>query len=221
MKFFQQKNKNVRWRQYGSALLLLCFTSAAHAVTGLTLLKHFMSETKTLTAQFEQQVYSKNGQETQKSTGTVALVRPHLFRWDIAPPHAQRVIGDGKRVWIYDPDLNQVSVKKMQDALGQTPASFLAGANDLEKRFILTELGETKTLTWIEATPRDQDKQFEKIRLGFKTQSPPKQAQLVEMLIEDTFGQRTHIRFYQVQQNIQVDTTQFRFTPPKGADVLE
>lgn len=221
MTFVKQKNKVTFWRQCGYGLILMACASAAQAVTGLALLKNFMTETKTLTAQFEQQVYSKNGQETQKSTGTVLLSRPHLFRWEIAPPNAQRVIGDGKRVWIYDPDLNQVSVKKMQEALGQTPASFLAGSNDLEKRFVLTELGETKTLTWIEATPREQDKQFEKIRLGFKTQALSKPAQLVEMLIEDTFGQRTHIRFYQVQQNIKVDITQFRFTPPKGADVLE
>lgn len=194
--------------------------TSVHAASGLFLLKNFITETRTLTAQFEQHVSNKQGQSIQNSTGKLSLFRPNLFRWDVAPPNTQHIVGDGQRVWVYDPDLNQVTVKKLSDALGQTPASFLAGEADLEKKFNFVELGENKGLIWLEATPRGQEKQFEKIRLGFKMSSA-KQAQLAAMLIEDAFGQKTQILFHHMQQNPKIDQTQFKFNPPKGADILE
>jgi outer membrane lipoprotein carrier protein len=140
--------------------------------------------------------------------------RPGLFRWTYAKPIDQVIVGDGERVWIYDRDLNQVTVRKMSKALGSTPAALLAGSSDVEKAFELTDAGTRDNLEWLQAKPRDAEAGFDHIRMGFSATG----VQAMELV--DNFGQTTRLRFLNLQRNPKTDPADFRFEPPKGADVL-
>ena len=124
------------------------------------------------------------------------------------------IVGDGERVWIHDQDLNQVTVRRIARAIGSTPAALLAGASDVERAFEFTEAGERDGLAWLEATPREREAGFERIRLGLGV------AGVEAMELVDHFGQTTVQRFTNVVRNPQIDPATFRFTPPKGVDVL-
>ena len=150
----------------------------------------------------------------QESRGSFALQRPGKFRWSYAKPHPQVIVGDGDRVWIHDPDLNQVTVRKLARAIGSTPAALLAGAAEIEKAFELSEAGAREGLEWLEAKPREKEAGFERIRLGLSAEG------VEAMELVDHFGQTTLLRFTNVIRNPRIDTNTFRFTPPKGADVL-
>jgi len=194
-------------------LLLAAFASAAHA-DAIGRFKSFLSTTQSGRADFEQQVYGREGKVTQASKGSFVFQRPGRFRWTYAKPLDQVIVGDGERVWIHDRDLNQVTVRKISKALGSTPAALLAGSSDIEKAFELTDAGTRDGLEWLEAKPREADAGFERIRMGFGT------AGLEAMELTDNFGQTTRLRFSNLQRNPKVDPAEFRFEPPKGADVL-
>jgi outer membrane lipoprotein carrier protein len=140
--------------------------------------------------------------------------RPGLFRWVYAKPVDQVIVGDGERVWIHDRELNQVTVRKLSRALGSTPAALLAGSADIEKAFELSEAGTKDGLEWLEATPREREAGFERIRMGFDATG------LKAMELADHFGQTTVLRFSNLVRNPKVDRSEFRFEPPKNADVL-
>ncbi|HET9350231.1 MAG TPA: outer membrane lipoprotein carrier protein LolA, partial [Burkholderiales bacterium] len=140
--------------------------------------------------------------------------RPGLFRWVYAKPVDQVIVGDGERVWIHDRDLNQVTVRKLSRALGSTPAALLAGSADIEKAFELSDAGTKDGLEWLEATPREREAGFERVRMGFDAD------ELRAMELFDHFGQRTVLRFMNLRRNPKIDKSEFRFEPPKGADVL-
>jgi outer membrane lipoprotein carrier protein len=129
-------------------------------------------------------------------------------------PYEQLIVGDGERVWIYDPDLNQVTVRSMGRALGSTPAALLAGSTEVERAFELSEAGRADGLEWLDAKPRDKDAGFERIRLGLSGQG------VEAMELQDHFGQTTRLRFTRLVRNPTFEPSTFRFTPPKGADVL-
>ena len=156
----------------------------------------------------------KNRKVIQESKGTLAFLRPGKFRWTYSKPYAQLIVGDGERVWIYDEDLNQVTVRKLDLALGSTPAALLAGNNDALKAFNLKDVGARDGLEWIEATPRDREGNFERILMGFGTEG------LEAMELNDSFGQTTVLRITRLERNPQLDSALFRFVPPKGADVV-
>jgi outer membrane lipoprotein carrier protein len=193
-------------------LLALAFSSAAHA-SAIERFKSFVSNTQSGRADFEQQVL-REGKLVQQSKGNFVFSRPGRFRWTYAKPVDQVIVGDGERVWIYDRDLNQVTVRRLSKALGSTPAALLAGAADVEKAFELKEAGARDGLEWLEARPREPDAGFERIRMGFST------AGLEAMELTDNFGQTTRLRFSNLQRNPKVDPGEFQFEPPKGADVL-
>ena len=151
---------------------------------------------------------------TQASKGSFVFQRPGRFRWTYAKPVDQVIVGDGERVWIHDRELNQVTVRKLSRALGSTPAALLAGAGDVEKAFELSDAGTRDGLEWLEAKPREPDAGFERIRMGFSATG------LAAMELTDNFGQTTRLRFSNLQRNPKVDPAEFRFEPPKGADVL-
>ena len=130
-------------------------------------LHQFLQSTRTLKAEFAQIVIAKNGRKPQQSSGLVSISRPGKLRWEILKPYPQLVIGDGEKIWIYDQELQQVTVRKAGQAIGGSPAALLAGNNDLEKNFTLKEGGESEGLNWLEATPKTGDSGFEKVRLGF------------------------------------------------------
>jgi outer membrane lipoprotein carrier protein len=131
-----------------------------------------------------------------------------------AKPADQLIVGDGERVWIYDRDLNQVTVRRLSSAIGSTPAALLAGSSDVEAAFELSDAGERDGLEWLEAKPKEREAGFERIRMGFGTGG----VQAMELL--DHFGQTTVLRFSNLVRNPKVDPAEFRFDPPKGADVL-
>jgi outer membrane lipoprotein carrier protein len=177
-------------------------------------LNEFMSSTLAATGEFEQRIYNRERKLVQESRGTLAFQRPGRFRWAYSKPYPQLIVGDGARVWVYDEDLNQVTVRKLDQALGATPAALLAGANDALKAFTLKDEGTRGGLEWVEAVPRDSDSTFERIRMGFGLTG------LERMELTDTFGQTTELRFRGLQRNPRVDPGLFRFAPPKGADVI-
>lgn len=194
-------------------LSLAFLVSAAHA-DALDRFKTFLRDTQTARAQFEQKVYGRDGKLTQESSGSFVFQRPGRFRWTYAKPVDQLIVGDGERVWIYDRDLNQVTVRKLSRALGSTPAALLAGASDVEQAFELRDAGTRDGLEWLEARPKEAEAGFELVRMGFG----PQGMQAMELI--DNFGHTTRLRFSDLQRNPKVDPAEFRFQPPKGADVL-
>lgn len=196
-------------------LAVFCLFAAQTASAGaIDKLHRFLESTKTVRADFAQIVVAKNGRKPQQLTGVMMFSRPGKFRWQIEKPYSQLLLGDGEKVWIYDPDLRQVTVKKVGAALGGTPAALLAGDNAFEKNFTLRELGEREGMEWLEAIPKTQDSGFEKIHLGFAGND------LKAMELFDNFGQTTSLFFARLERNPPLAASLFRFTPPAGADVI-
>lgn len=195
----------------GAALALLAPVAGA---SGLDQLHAFLEGTQTAQAAFRQQVVNKDGRTTQKTSGTFAFMRPGKFRWAYDKPFDELIVGDGEKVWIYDRDLNQVIVRKIDAALGATPAALLAGDNALEKNFTLVAGGESDGLEYVNATPKAAESQFSRIRIGFADNLPRR------MELTDAFGQTTELVFSDLRRNPKLAADVFRFTPPKGADVV-
>lgn len=196
------------------ALFLLMLFSVTAEASAIDRFKTFVRTTQSARAGFEQKVYDRDRKLVQESKGSFVFLRPGRFRWVYEKPVDQLIVGDGERVWIYDRDLNQVTVRKISKALGSTPAALLAGASDVDKAFEMTDAGERDGLEWLEAKPRDRDAGFERIRMGFSATG----VQAMELV--DNFGQTTFLRFSGLVRNPKVDPAEFRFEPPKGADVL-
>src|SRR3954447_8169972 len=194
------------------ALLLLIPALALGAT--VESLKALLNETTTAKGRFAQTVFDKNNKPLQQSTGTLAFSRPGKFRWEYNKPYEQTIVGDGTRLWIYDKDLNQVTVRKLDRALGASPAALLAGSNEIEKIYNLTAAGAEGGLDWLEAVPKAQDTSFNRIRLGLGKSG------LEAMELKDQFGQTTVIKFSDLQRNVKIAPESFKFTPPKGADVI-
>lgn len=179
-----------------------------------TSLDAFMSGTKSLKARFSQTVFDKNGRKTQEASGNLYFSRPGKFRWVYQKPYSQLIVGDGKKLWIHDEDLDQVTVRKLDSALGDSPAALLAGDNDIAKLFNLKDASAKDGLEWLEATPKSKEGSFEKVRMGFKGDD------LQAMELKDSFGQTTLLRFSNLERNPSLGASLFRFTPPKGVDIL-
>lgn len=182
--------------------------------TSLDRFAEFIATTLTASGEFEQKVFDRNKKLVQESRGTLSFSRPGRFRWTYVKPYAQLIVGDGTRVWIYDEDLSQVTVKKLDQALGSTPAALLAGNNEAVKAFKLSDRGMRDGLEWLDATPRDKDSSFSRISMGFGFSG------LEAMELVDGFGQLTMLRFSTFKRNGAIDASTFRFSPPKGADVI-
>jgi outer membrane lipoprotein carrier protein len=174
----------------------------------------FVRSTQSARADFEQKVYDRNKKLVQESKGNFAFVRPGRFRWAFAKPYTQLIVGDGEKVWVYDQDLNQVTVRKLSHALGATPAALISGSADVEQSFVFSDAGESEGLQWLDAKPKEKEAGFERIRMGFG----PSGIDAMELV--DQFGQVTMLRFTNLQRNPKLDPGTFRFTPPKGADLL-
>lgn len=195
-------------------LLLLGLVATSVRAGGLEQLKSFLVDAKTIKAAFEQTVADGSGKVIQQSTGSMQLSRPGKFRWEYVKPYRQLVVGDGEKLWLYDPDLNQVTVKKLDKAIGSSPAALLAGDAEIEKNFNLKDGGADKNLNWVEATPKSSESTFERVRMGFAGNN------LSVLELKDNFGQTTVIRFANVQLNSKPAAGDFSFVPPKGADVI-
>lgn len=193
-----------------AALALLATAQAA----SIDRYREFLDGTRAARAAFAQKVYDRNGQLVQESKGSFVFQRPGKFRWVYDKPADQVIVGDGQRVWIYDRQLNQVTVRKLTAALGSTPAALLAGSSDIQSAFVLSDAGDKDGLEWMDAKPREREAGFERVRMGFGKDG------LQAMELTDNFGQTTYLRFSKLERNPKVDPKEFRFDPPKGADVL-
>jgi chaperone LolA len=197
------------------AVLMLSILPPPSHAGAIEKLKTFIAATHSAQANFTQEVLDQNGKHIQGANGIMQFQRPGKFRWSYQKPYEQLIVGDGEKFWLYDVDLNQVTVKKLDAALGNSPAALLSGSNEIERGFTLTEDGSRDGLDWLQATPKGRDSSFEKIRMAFDAQSG-----LAEMELNDMFGHKTVLRFSAMQRNPKLAEKQFHFTPPKGADVL-
>ncbi len=198
---------------FSSIVAMIAITANVEA-GGVDRLRDFVDGAKTLRAQFIQTVVDRAGKVSSESGGTMQFSRPGKFRWEYTKPYPQLIVGDGQKLWIWDSDLNQVTVKKLSDSLGSSPAALLAGSNEIERSFTLIDGGSKDGLEWLNAQPKDRDTTFESIRMGFG------EAGLQAMELIDSFGQKTIIRFAKVEKNPKLVADLFKFSPPKGADVV-
>jgi chaperone LolA len=178
-------------------------------------LRSYVASTHSAQANFTQEVIDQGGKRLQSASGTMLFQRPGKFRWTYQKPYEQIIVGDGVKFWLYDVDLNQVTIKKLDAALGSNPAALLAGSNEIDRGFILQEDGKQGNLEWLKATSKESGTSFDKIRMGFNPQS-----ELVEMQLNDIFGHMTVLRFANLQHNPKIAAQQFNFSPPAGADVI-
>lgn len=195
--------------------LLLCLSPAVAQPAAIDSLKTFVQGTRTVRATFTQTLIDRDMRILQKTTGTMQFERPGKFRWTYEKPYEQLIIGDGVRVWFYDYDLNQVTVRKLDLAIGSSPAALLAGNGAIESNFALSENGAQGGLEWLEARPKNKEGTFELVRLGFTPAGV-----LTAMELRDNFGQTTMLIFSGLEKNPRLGTDVFKFTPPKNADVI-
>lgn len=195
----------------GAALCAAAFASRADAVDTL---REFVRDVKSGRAAFTQTVTSPDGKKTKTSSGRFEFLRPDRFRFVYTRPFEQTIVGDGRKVWMHDPDLNQVSSRSMDRALGATPAALLAGGS-LERDFDLVALPARDGLQWAEARPKARDGPFQSVKVGFRGK------ELAAVEIVDSFGQRSRLDFSQMQSNPALAPDAFRFVPPAGAEVIE
>ena len=178
-------------------------------------LESFVRDVRKSRAIFSQIMLDKNAEIIQEANGTMQFERPGKFRWNYKKPYEQLIIGDGETVWFYDIDLNQVTIRKLDIAIGSSPAALLAGENVIEANIDLDEIGLQGELEWLEAKPRIKEGSFESVRLGF-TQT----GSLKKVILHDSFGQTTVIIFSNIEKNPYLESELFKFTPPKNSDVI-
>lgn len=205
---------------------LLLWLSVAQAGSAIERLHTFFTVQGVIRAQFEQTVQGAVFAQPEVMRGTLVMQRPGVmqqseerplsgrFRWDYEEPYQQQIVADGKRLWIYDVDLEQVLVKPLDAALGDTPALLLSGSGKVEERFVIEELPDTDGLAWVKLTPRQSDTGFTELRLGFDARH------LRQMELTDGFAQVTRLVFSDVVYNADIDSAAFHFEPPPGVDVI-
>jgi outer membrane lipoprotein carrier protein len=209
------KNKSaLSFSKYLIAVAALsCSTySLADAITQL---KEFSAQAKTAKGEFVQKMQKNSAGAMEVSSGSFAFSRPGKFRWEVRKPFEQLMVADGEKLFFFDKDLNQVTVKGLQDAVGASPAMLLFGGTDLEKAFTLTALPNKDSVEWLEALPKSKEAGFDRIILGFSGGVP------AQMEVRDAFNRVTSFTFQGVERNAKIDAEQFRFTAPKGADVIK
>jgi outer membrane lipoprotein carrier protein len=199
-------------------LASLALVTVARAQTPLDT---YLSHLKTLRAEFAQTVTDGKGVEVQRAQGTLVIVRPGRFRWELTPDGSspQLMVADGKNLWFYDRDLEQVSVKAATAALTATPAGLLSGDGDIRELFTVAPAGKKDGFDWVLVTPRESDADFREARLGFGT-GLRQEGELKRMVLKDKLGQTVRLEFFKSERNPPVAESEVKFTPPSGADVI-
>lgn len=178
-------------------------------------LKYFLTDLVSFAADFEQTLFNEFDEVLETSSGVVTLARPGKFHWAYLQPYAQYLISDGVDLWIYDKDLEQVTVSSISKAIEKSPASVLAGDTDLSDGYIITDLGNMDGADWVELASADPESQYNSIRLGFNDE------QLIGMILFDNLGQTTRIVFNNGKRNEPVNASLFEFKPPEGIDLID
>lgn len=194
---------------------LICATPLHAEEAPIARLKTFLAGSSALAADFRQVTLDKSGKPAQTSSGKFYLSRPGKFRWNYQKPFVQEIVSNGGKVWFYDADLEQVTVKQLDDSLGSTPALLLTGQIDIEEKFTLREQGEDEGMNWVKLSPKNEESGFKYILIGLERD------QLGGMELSDNFGQLTRIYFSNIQINPKLEEALFNFKAPKGADVFE
>jgi outer membrane lipoprotein carrier protein len=211
------KHRNTLAKTVAALASGLLLAGAAHA-SALDQFKSFVAGTKSAKGEFTQHQVKKlesGGTKTSTaSTGTFVFARPGKFIWTYQKPYDQLLQADGDTLYIYDKDLNQVTTRKLGNALGSSPAAILFGSNDLEKNFTLSEAGAKDGVEWLKAVPKAKDTSFEEITIGLRNGLPE------AMELKDTFGQTSVLAFRKIERNPALNATSFKFVMPKGADVF-
>lgn len=208
----------MRNRLFRSALLLALSVAGASPVlanSGEEELSRFINETRTVTARFTQVQINERGEKIASSSGQMILSRPGRFRWNYEQPYEQLMVCDGQKIWLYDPDLSQVTVRPAADTLSGTPAALLAQRSTLTDEFAIEDLGARGETQGVRLKPRNVDGDFEAIEMWLHKGAPER------MVFMDRLGNRTEVAFSYIQVNVKVDEAQLKFTPPKNAEIVE
>ena len=195
-------------------LLLLLPIVAMTDMSGTEKLNHFVKQVNTFQAHFEQTVLDPDGNLVEQAQGQFQLARPGKFRWDYNDPYPQHIVADGQNVWFYDVDLEQVTVKAQNEALEDTPATLLSGQALPEDSYNIRNLTSNDGLTWVELTPKQSGSNFQSVMLAFNKD------ELQQMIMRDSFDQRTRLMFSQVKINPQFKKDTFKFSAPEGIDIV-
>lgn len=217
-------NKRVsRLARLGPALIALGMAAWTPSAAAATALDNYLSGLKTLRTEFSQTVTDGKGVEVQRATGKFLIQRPGKFRWELTPDASrggaqspQLMVADGKNLWFYDRDLEQVSVKPAAAALTATPASLLSGDGNFDQFFTVRADGRRDGLEWVKVTPKRSDADFREALLAFRGTG----SELTRMVLRDKLGQTVRLDFRSSARNVAVDAAEVQFTPPEGADLI-
>lgn len=207
------------------ALCLMCAATGASAETARGRLDSFAKGLQSVSAKFEQRVFDANGQPGKASSGNLSVQAPRQFRWNVTRPYQQLIVADGMHVWIYDPDLEQVTVRNQSLEEAHSPLTVLTDVSLLDRDFAAAEQGERDGLLWLRLTSRAKEADFEYADLGFGCADAAKRdcgdaVVLSRMVFKDTLGNRTDTTYSDWQRNPRLGAEEFRFTPPAGVDVI-
>ncbi len=209
-------HKRKPWRPLvACGLLLVAVCSKAAEDTDLNKLEQFLKGLETFQAAFEQTLLGEDGEVIEKSVGVVYIKRPGRFHWNYYEPYSQYLISDGKSLWVYDEDLEQVTVRDVTGTMENTPAAILGGDVDIDEHYVVIDEQDQGEIDWIELTPRNIESQYKTIRLGFRDD------RLAEMHLFDSLGQQTEIAFLDSKHNPELEDGLFDFQPPAGVDVID
>jgi outer membrane lipoprotein carrier protein len=204
---------------FAAAVLLLTMVThvtlaASDPAAGKQKVEGFLQGLQSLQAQFKQILTDRNGLNVEEASGTLAIRRPDRFRWDYREPNEQVIVADGSRIWLYDADLEQVTVRKLDATLSATPAMLLSGQGNLQDNFTVMQTAQEGGVFWVRMQPKRDDTDFKWVRLGFDGNT------LKFMELADKLGQTTHLEFSQLERNPALDPSRFTFSVPPGADVI-
>lgn len=204
-------------RSVAALLLAVLVAPAALAADdpGIQRLRNFLGEASTLQARFRQTIVEAGDRVVEDSSGTVAMQRPGRFRWDYEQPFKRVIVADGTRVWLYEPDLEQVTVRPLTAGIGDTPAALLTGQDDVLQRFALARSWTADGLLWLALRPRAADADFAEVRLAFAGPT------LARLDLDDRLGQQTRVEFSGVKLNPRLAPATFTFQVPPGADLID
>ena len=204
-----------RWMVAALACLLAPAAPAQGTGDAATRVDAYLASVRTLSADFTQVVRNRDGQVVDRASGTLSLSRPNRFRWDYRQPYLQTIVADGERLWLYDSDLEQVTVRALEAGLGSTPAMLLSGSGKVGDAFVSVALERQGEWTWARLRPTQEGSDFDRVSLAFDARG-----ELAAMELRDKLGQATVIEFGSVRRNPSLDESLFRFEPPPGADVI-
>ncbi|MGQ0698210.1 MAG: outer membrane lipoprotein chaperone LolA [Panacagrimonas sp.] len=196
-------------------ILLICALPSAHAASAEDELKQFVENVRTLSGRFVQTQTDEHGEVLTSGAGTMAISRPGRFRWAYEQPYAQLMVCDGARIWAYDPDIAQVTVRPAGEALAGTPAELLAQKSRLTENFKIEDRGEERGLRAVRLEPRAEQSDFKSIDLWLRNGVPQR------LRFSDPLGGVTEIELRDLKVNPSIDDKEFRFVPPKGVEVVE